>query len=87
MNPIHLGILLNSALYLFCVWYAGLFHDKPAAWKFAIIAMGVTYVSYCLQLTASLPDLRPAWLTSWVIASVVGWSVVFGVAAGLALLF
>lgn len=72
-----LGVLLNSALYLGCVFVAALVERNHAAEYSAITAFGITYLSYLMQL-AKLPLIA--------IQAVVAASVGLGVAAGLALL-
>ena len=78
MDIIRHGILINSALYLVAVFYAGLWTQNPWAWKGAIATLGVTYLSYFVQV---------AWSKRRSIAgALVGLSIGLGVLAGLALL-
>lgn len=69
------GAMLNSALYLEACFMAGLFLGNPVAWRLAIAAMGVTYLSYCAAFIEhrSRYYLLPA-------------SIVLGALAGLSLL-
>lgn len=46
MNPFTLGAIINSALYLSAVFVAGISTDHPDAWKLAIVAIGMTYLSH-----------------------------------------
>jgi hypothetical protein len=70
-----LGVLLNSALYLSACFVAGLVLHNPVAWRLAIAAMGVTYLSYSLQL-----------LGHWSSRYVTFASIALGLLAGLSLL-
>lgn len=79
MHPNIIGALVNSALYLTCVFVAGLVTGHPLAWKLALIAIGVTYVSHYLQL---IPSISRDVCTGAVVASMA-----IGIAAGLDLLF
>lgn len=76
MTPIVLGILVNSALYLSGCVAAGLVTGNGLAWRFALAAVGVTYIGYVLQYVAHALANAAVWL-----------SVGLGVAAGLSLLF
>lgn len=78
MNPVVVGAQINSALYLLCAFVAGTVTGHPVAWKLALAAMGVTYLSYIAQLESHIPRAAASWI---VVASVV-----LGAAAGLALL-
>mgnify|MGYP001567221041 CR=1 FL=1 len=75
MPPVVVGILLNSALYLSWCAYIGLARENKWAWALALLAMGLTYISYSLQYHGN----RLA--TPAVVASIAA-----GVAAGAALL-
>ena len=79
MHPNIVGALVNSALYLACVFIAGLVTAHQIAWKFALITMGVTYLSHYAQLIPRVPRQ--------VSVALVGISIVLGLAAGLSLLF
>jgi succinate dehydrogenase hydrophobic anchor subunit len=87
MHPNIIGALLNSALYLLCVFVAGIVTGHPIAWKLALIAMGVTYVSHIVGMRvanmeyAERDQVRP--LTS----AIVWLSILLGAAAGVDLLF
>ena len=72
------GILINSALYLAAVFYAGMWMQNPWAWKGAIATLGVTYLSYFVQ--GAWPQRRS------IAVVLVGLSIVLGAASGLALL-
>lgn len=75
------GILLNSALYLTGVVAAGLVTGNDAAWKMALAAMGLCYVSYTCQF-----QYGTHWLYQTVGKAAVACSIVAGVAAGIFLL-
>lgn len=77
------GLMINSALYLFSVFAAGIFWGNKLAVWLSIAAMGVTYLSYALQLTARTP--APAAPRSFRAGLVLA-SVALGVLAGLALI-
>ncbi len=77
MPPVVVGILLNSALYLSWCAYIGLARENKWAWALALLAMGLTYISYSLQL--HYPGSRAA-------TTAVAASIAVGVAAGMALL-
>lgn len=83
MNPNVVGALINSALYLACVFIAGIVTAHPIAWKLALVAMGVTY----LQHLTTLPD-PSGWLPTLRFRLImVLLSIALGLAAGIALLF
>lgn len=71
------GVLINSALYLNGVFVAGLVEGNLWAWKLALAAFGVTYLSYLAQFIreGSILAVGAVWL-----------SIALGAAAGLALL-
>lgn len=72
------GVQINSALYLVACFVAGLVQHNPFAWRLAIAAMGVTYLSYLFQLSA--PNV------SILNRGTVYASIVLGICAGLSLL-
>lgn len=95
MSPIHVGALLNSALYLTGCFLAGLHLNNAVAWRCALVGCGVAFLSYVFQSIRQLPedlmrpvdfwDLRPiAWPLGLIFVAI---SWVFGIAAGVALLF
>jgi hypothetical protein len=78
-----IGVLLNSALYLGGCMIAGLVIRNGAAWKLALAALGITYLSYvCHFSSTSLGDALHSWGIRLVFLSVA-----LGVVSGLALLF
>lgn len=78
MNPaVVTGVQLNSALYLAAVLVGGIYFHNALAIKLDIAAIGATYVSYLFQ-TFDLP-VPVMWAAVIV-------SMVFGAAAGIALL-
>lgn len=79
MHPNIVGALLTSALYLVCVFAAGLVTGHRFAWECAIVAMGVTYGSHYVQLIPSI--------SRDVCMGVVAASIALGAIAGIALLF
>jgi len=70
------GAQLNSAIYLAGCFIGGMYSWHPLAWKFAIAAAGVTYLSYLAQITG-MPRLANG-------VTVI--SIVLGATAGIALL-
>lgn len=86
------GALANSALYLWCAFLAGLASGNGAAWKFALAAMGVTYLSYfvqapiVLEVTIDGSCARVTYAPAWLRVSVLYLSIALGVFAGVALL-
>lgn len=82
MHPNFVGALINSALYLTCVFVAGVVTGHRLAWQCAVAAMGVTYLSHVAQFTvAQLGLVTP--LGTWLVFVSMG----LGLIAGLALLF
>lgn len=84
MHPNYVGALLNSAIYLACVFFAGIVVGDPLAWKLALAAMGVTYLSHVAGMRAAVLQ-SGRWIT--VSNAVVIASIAIGIAAGVALLF
>lgn len=82
MHPNIVGALINSAIYLLCVFVAGIVTNHPAAWKFAVVAIGVTYLSHMISIHAG----RSIVLRDIATATVV-MSIALGAAAGILLLF
>lgn len=78
MNPVSVGILLNSALYLALVVITGLMTNHGLAWKCGIVAIGVTHLAYSQQGTSGSTTL--AKILVWI-------SILTGAAAGLLLLW
>lgn len=72
------GLFINSALYLVGVFVAGMRFHNDFAWKMALASAGFTYVGYMVQFL-ELPRA--------VSGTAVTFSVVLGLAAGLALLW
>lgn len=83
MRMVGVGVLLNSALYLFCAFVAGIYYGNGSAWKLALAAMGVTYLCYDAQLMTLCQGIRLRVL----IPAFTIVSMLLGLAAGLALLF
>lgn len=79
MNPNIIGALINSALYLLCVFVAGIVTGHPVAWKLALVALGVTYISHIAQIG---PLVSRDWCMGIVVLSVA-----LGATAGVDLLF
>lgn len=73
-----LGGVANAALYLAMCFTAGLVTGNGVAWRLATATAGVVYLSYLLHLAR--PD-------SAADRAVLGVTIGFGAAAGLALLF
>ena len=92
MNWMVLGAMLNSALYLSAVFVAGFLTDHRDASLFAVVALGVTYLSYHAQmewaeaarLSSSINKIN--WLF-YLAQSLVGVSILLCAVAGIALLF
>lgn len=80
-----LGALLNSALYLVCVFVAALLWHADVAAKVAIVALGVTYLSHLCVVIYEFDRTRA---NSYRIATAFVWlSIIAGTGAGLLLLF
>jgi hypothetical protein len=71
------AVIVNSAIYLVAVMYAGLIVGNPFAWRCSIAAMGMTYLSYYVQLMKMPTPLIYAFVAA---------SIVLGFAAGVSLL-
>lgn len=82
MQPMIVGALLNSALYLSAVFIAGMLTANGLAWKLAVAAMGVTYLSFLLQMSSDAVAGQAGKLE----AGVTLFSILLGIAAGVALL-
>lgn len=82
MNSAVVGALLNSALYLLCVFVAGLVTGHPIAAKLAIAAIGVTYLGYHLMIVDWIEGRFKSAANTLVAVSIA-----LGIAAGLDLLF
>ena len=76
-----IGALLNSALYLSGCMIAGLVVGNGFAWRLALAAMGVTYVSYLAQFVAADTS------ASRIAIALVWFSIILGAVAGISLLF
>ena len=84
MHPNFAGALLNAALYLLCVFVAGLVTAHPVASKAAVAAMGITYVAHVLHyMAAQGQDPDHVRLANYIVVL----SVIAGAVAGFALLF
>ena len=75
MDYRYAGALLNSAIYLVGCFIAGLYTAHPWSWKLALAAMGVTYLSYIVQIS-----------THRLANAVTLVSIVIGLASGISLL-
>jgi 4-hydroxybenzoate polyprenyltransferase len=82
LNPAIIGALINSALYLVCVFVAGLVTGHPWAWKLAIASIGVTFLAYSFQLHQQRMKAQP---DAVVVLILFSW--LLGAAAGILLLF
>ena len=76
MHPNIVGALINSAIYLLCVFVAGIMTAHPIAWELALLAMGAAFFSHIAQIAARQG-------TEYLVAA----SWLCGAAAGLTLLF
>ncbi len=76
MHPNVAGALINSAIYLCCVFVAGIMTANPAAWKLALVTMGAAFFSHVAQI-AKRKGGEYLVAASWL----------FGAAAGVALVF
>lgn len=54
MSPLSVGLILNSALYLVCIFVAALVRGDRLAMYAAIVTMGICYLSYAAQIM--VPD-------------------------------
>jgi hypothetical protein len=62
MHPNVAGAPINSALYLFCVFVAGLVTGHTVAWQLSLAAMGVAFISHVAQITAARATPGCRWL-------------------------
>jgi hypothetical protein len=83
MHPNIIGALINSSLYLACVFIAGIVTAHPIAWKFALITMGVTYLQHTIGIVAAYEF--GAWQT--VSIALLWLTIALGAVSGLSLLF
>jgi len=83
MNVFAVGVMVNSALYLIAVFVAGILTAHVGAWRLAIVAFGITYLSYLLGYNNALYRLRSIGVWQAIAA---GLSIIVGLLAGLALL-
>jgi hypothetical protein len=86
MNPAIIGALINSALYLVCVFVAGLVTGHPWAWRLAIASIGVSFLVCVVELspiTTASKELTRANMLNALIP--ISW--LLGIAAGILLLF
>lgn len=74
---LYVAIILNSALYLVGVFIAGLVTNHPEAWRLALTALGVCYISPSVQI--ALPKAMVLNI------GIVALSIVLAVCAGVAL--
>lgn len=82
MHAAIIGAMVNSAIYLASVFTAGLVMHNHWAWQAAIVAMGVTYLSYIANLEAALDRIPIVFAHAITVISVV-----LGTFAGLMLLY
>lgn len=75
MNPNVVGALVNSALYLVCVFVAGIVTAHPIAWKLAVAAMGVTFFVYVLSRQPRVAVA--AVFLSWMLGAAAGINLLF----------
>jgi len=75
------GALLNSALFLAGCFVAGILYRNPMAWRLALVAAGLTYLSHLCHVQHFPGDRLAVWgnMLTWV-------AIVVSIAAGLALL-
>lgn len=85
MTPLQMllivAALLNAALYLVCVFVAGLVTQNPLAWKLAIVAMGFAFLGYVAQY-----HQFSAWYFKSAMGTLTAGSIVVAILAGGALL-
>lgn len=74
---LYIAIILNSALYLVGVFIAGLVTNHPEAWRLALTALGVCYISPSVQI--AFPKAMALNI------GIVSLSIVLAVCAGVAL--
>ena len=85
MNPAIIGALINSALYLVCVFVAGLVTGHPWASRLAIVSIAVTFCTYVLQVHQQTMKAQLDVVADLVIVLVLlSW--LFGASAGIVLL-
>lgn len=85
MNPdqrvLAIGAYLNGALYLIGIFVASLFVQHNFAWKLAVAAAGVSFLSYVAQVRA------PPHADMFVRKALVACSNILGLGAGLFVVF
>ena len=86
MNPAIIGALINSALYLVCVFVAGLVTGHSWAWKLAIVSLGVTFLIYATELSTPT-SVEKAHTRANLLIGMIPISWLLGAAAGILLLF
>ena len=81
MNLILISGMINSALYLTGVFVAGIVTNNPGAWKMALLAAALCYLSALVQVTMPQDE-------GWRIVAMsnVVTTIIVGAAAGIALL-
>ena len=72
MHPNVAGALLNSALYLLCVFVAGMVSAHPMAWKLAIATMGLTFFCNVAGIADKKSIALYLMVLSWVIGALAG---------------
>ena len=73
-----IGAWINSALYLAGVFVAGQIAHNTVAWAFALATAGISFLSYCCQMSEKCPRETSVAITLISVAS--------GFIAGIALL-
>lgn len=87
MNPlVGVGVIVNSALYLLCVFVSGMLQGNPWAWKGAIAAFGLTYLTYFAQSLLYPARAGTEWIYGMAMVLNVA-AIILAAVSGLTLLF
>ena len=78
-----IGLMINSAIYLVAVLVLAVMFNRPLVWRFDLVAVGVTYLSYSAHVLSQGTGDR--WHS--VALALVWLSIFLGATAGLALFF
>lgn len=76
-----IGLMINSAIFLIAVLVLAVLFNRPLVWRFDLVAIGVTYLSYSCHVLCEHD--RDAWRSAAVV--LVYLSIGLGAIAGLAL--
>jgi len=71
MHPNVAGALVNSGLYLLCVFVAGIVTGHPMAYRLALASMGFAFFSHVLQIVRGNQDTAATLVVvlSWIVGA------------------